>query len=394
VSCYAQSPSFYGGTGMGRYLRVVLAVSIALIGTVLYPVAHASDVVAEYGDWTVSGKAGTVIVPGSYFPVGDVTTNAGIFRVFPGKSTYLNDSTPFGAEFGSSKEHSYLQFNAVSSAKASKTTITFATPAPANSWGFALGDIDADKAMIEAIGTDGKELSSTQLGWQDAFNYCESSPRPSSCTGGPPYDDKPKWDASTATLTGNGPDTSGASGWFMPSKPVTSLTIKYSVLNGIPVGQLWLAAKRQQQKPDIVIDKTANPTHVLPGGIVHFKITVSNEGEAAEPLASFQDDMSDVIDDAHYLYDAHADGGTVSYSAPVLSWEGPVPPHETRTITYSVRIDEHVRGNGRIRNVIVAEGHRSVCHDAGCGVTVQIAVTVPCRTALTSASRAITRYGC
>jgi hypothetical protein len=101
-----------------------------------------------------------------------------------------------------------------------------------------------------------------------------------------------------------------------------------------------------------------------------------------EPLASFEDDMSDVIDDAHYLYDAHADGGTVSYSKPVLSWQGPVPPHQTRTITYSVRIDEHVHGNGRIRNFVVAEGHRTTCADKGCGVTVHIAVTAPCRAAL------------
>ena len=381
---------------LGGCARVALAAAIALGGVALYPAAHASDIVAEYGDWTVSGKTGTVVVPGSYFPVGDVTSNAGIFRVFSGKSTYLNDSTPFGAEFGGSKGHDYLQFNAVSSAKPSKTTITFATPAPANSWGFALGDIDADKAMIEATGADGKTLSTAALGWQDAFNYCEPSPRPSSCGRGP-FTDKPVWDASTATLKGNVADTSGASGWFMPTKPIKSLTIVYSVLTGIPVGQLWIAAKWQQQKPDILVDKTAYPTHVLPGGVVHFKITVRNEGDVPEPLARFADDMSDVLDDAHYLNDAHADGGTVSYSEPVLSWAGPVPPHETRTITYSVRIHEHVGGNGRIRNVLVIEGHRTTCEDSGCGVTVHIAVTEPCRAVIPVAratALAVTRYGC
>lgn len=381
---------------MGRYVRVALAVAITLGGVMLYPAAHASDIVAEYGNWTISGKTGTVMIPGSYFPVGDVSTDARIFRTFSGKSTFLNDSTPFGEEFGSSRDHEYLQFNAVSSTKPSTTTITFATPAPANGWGFALGDIDAEKVQVKATGADGKALSADALGWKDAFNYCEHTPRPTTCTSGP-FTDKPTWDGSTGTLSGHGPDTEGASGWFMPTRPVKSLTLVYTVLTGIPLAQLWVAAKWQKQKPDIVIDKTASPTHVLPGGIVHFKITVRNDGEVPEPMAEFRDDMSDVIDDAHYLNDASADGGTVSYSKPELSWQGAVPPHETRTITYSVRIDEKVRGNGRMRNVIVTEGHRTTCENSGCGVTVHIAVTEPCRAAIPVAratALAVTRYGC
>jgi uncharacterized repeat protein (TIGR01451 family) len=383
---------------MDRFVRVVLAAVIGLAGMTLLPprIAHASDIVAEYGTWAVSGKTGTVVVPGSYFPVGDVSSDARIFRVFPGKSSWLNDSTPVGQEFGSSQGHEYVQFNAVSATHSSKTTITFATPAPANGWGFVLGDIDAEKVQVKATGADDKALPSADLGWKDAFNYCVDTPRPTSCKK-TPFVDKPTWDASTGTLSGHGPDTDGASGWFMPTKSIKSLTLVYSVLTGIPVAQLWIAAKWQKQKADILIDKTAYPTDVLPGGTVTFKITVRNEGDVPEPLASFTDDMSDVIDDAHYLYDAHADGGTVSYSKPVLSWEGPVPPHETRTITYSVRIDEHVRGNGRIRNVVVAEGHRTTCQDSGCGVTVHVAVGYPCRAALAAGPGiplAVTRFGC
>jgi uncharacterized repeat protein (TIGR01451 family) len=384
---------------MGRYVRVALAVAI---GLVFLPVlaAHGSDIVAEYGEWTISGKTGTVEVPEGHFPVGNVTSDATRFRAFSGASTYLNSSTPPGQEFGSSKDHSYLQFSAVSATSASKTTITFARPAPAGDWTFVLGDIDADKAKIEATGANGSSLSSAELGWKGAFNYCESAPRPGSCTGGPPYTDEPVWDGSTATLTGNGPDTSGASGWFMPTKPVKSLTITYSVLTGIPVGQLWIAANWSQGKPDIVIDKHAYPTDVLPGGTVSFTITVTNKGDVDEPLASFRDDLSDVLDDADYLGDAHADGGTVGYQKPVLTWEGSVPPHETRTITYSVRIHDRVRGNGKIRNVVVGEGHRTTCQSGkgtGCGVTVHIAVTYPCRAALPAgpgATVVVTRYGC
>jgi hypothetical protein len=377
---------------MGRYSRVVPAVAIALIGVALYPVAHAA-IVGEYGQWTVSGKTGTVFAPDAHFPTGSVSSNAGSFRVFSGKSAYLNDSTPVGQQFGSSKGHDYLQFNAVSAAMASKTTISFDTPAPAHQWAFVLGDIDADQALIEAIGTNGKELTPAELGWKGAFNYCDSTPRPSSCTGGP-FTDKPVWHASNATLTGNGPDTSGASGWFMPAKAVKSLTIVYSVLHGSPIGQLWVAAKWPGERPDIVIAKHASPTDVLPGGRVNFRITVTNVGSVPEPMASFRDDLSDVLDDAHYLGDAHADGGLVSYRRPILSWEGPVPPHETRTISYSIRIDNPVRGNGRISNVVIGEGRRATCQGgkgAGCSVIVHVAVTLPCRAALPGA---ITRDAC
>jgi hypothetical protein len=50
-----------------------------------------------------------------------------------------------------------------------------------------------------------------------------------------------------------------------------------------------------------------------------------------------------------------------------------------------------------MRNVIVTEGHRTTCENSGCGVTVHIAVTEPCRAAIPVAratALAVTRYGC
>jgi uncharacterized repeat protein (TIGR01451 family) len=250
--------------------------------------------------------------------------------------------------------------------------------------------------QVIAMGDDGKEFSTGELGWRDAFNYCDSSPKPPSCGRGP-FTDVPVWDTSTDTLTGHGPDTEGASGWFMPTKPVKTLTLKYTVITGIPSAQLWLAAKSEKPKPDIIVTKRADPTDVQPGGIVTYTITVDNRGTAADPQASFTDDLSDVIDDAHYLDDARATGGTVSYREPVISWEGSVPAHESRTVTYSVRIDNPVRGNGVINNVVITKGKRLSCQDgagSGCSAPVRIAVTVPCRAVLSGAPSAVTRYGC
>ncbi len=65
---------------------------------------------------------------------------------------------------------------------------------------------------------------------------------PSGCTGGPPYTDVPTWNPSTSTLTGNVADTSGASGWFAPTVPLTSLTLLFTPQSGLPIYQLWIAA--------------------------------------------------------------------------------------------------------------------------------------------------------
>jgi hypothetical protein len=381
--------------GMGRYLRVVLAVAIALIGVALNPVAHASGTAGVYGDWTLSGKTGTVIVPDADLPAGYFSSTAARLAVPSGASTYVNDSMPFGQEFGSSKNHNYLQFGALSSTQPSRTTIRFKTLTPAGDWGFALGDIDAEKVELEAFGANGR-LSSAELGWRGAFNYCAASPRPSSC-GGKTDTDEPRWDAATATLSGHGPDTNGASGWFMPTVSVESLTFVDSVLTGIPAAQLWLAAKVQKEKEgpiDVVLrddDKVEKP-----GGTDEFTVEIENPGPLPEPPVIIRDDLKDVIDDAKYLDDAHVDGGGLKYEKPEIVWEGPLPPHTIREIEYSVRIDDPVRGDGLLRNVVIG-GPRTNCQtgkEAGCSLTVHVAVTYPCRAALTDAHMAVARTGC
>jgi hypothetical protein len=343
--------------------------------------------VSEYAEWSVSGQAGTAALPGSDFPVGTFTSDATRLRVAGGTSAWLGTGTPFGAHFGSSRGHGYLFFGTGRSNGPSTTTVTFSSPTPVG-WGFALGDIDADQAQISATGANGALLTAAQLGWQGAFNFCESSPKPPACSGPGPFTDKPTWNPATATLTGNVNDTDGASGWFMPTVPVKSLTILFSVQSGIPVAQLWMAAKWEAGKPDIVVRKAAEPTRVLPGGKITYTVRVTNEGTVSEPYAEFSDDLRDVLDDAHYLHDARTDGGSVTLSGSVLRWHGPVAPGQTRTITYSVRVDNPPRGNKRIQNAVIGDGPRLTCqrgkgHD--CATTVIIRhprpVVVFCRAA-------------
>ncbi|NUT44566.1 MAG: DUF11 domain-containing protein [Thermoactinospora sp.] len=330
----------------------------------------AADGDTAYAQWTPDGKSGAVEVPGVGFPAGTWTSDAGTVRTPSGASTHLNGNTPFGKEFGSSRGENYLLFGARGT-QPSTTEVEFDAPTPAGRWGFTLGDVDADSVMVEAFAKDGTRLTAAQLGWKGAFNYCSVGPRPSACTSGP-YTDRPIWDGATGTLHGNGPDTQGAAGWFMPTVPIVKLTLTFSVKQGIPVAQLWIASKWVDKgRPDIQIRKSASPKVVRPGGVITYTVTVTNKGTAPEEDAEYVDDLSDVVDDATYRGDAKADSGKVTYSAAKLSWDGVVEPGDTHTVTFSVRVHRRSAGNRVIRNVVISDGARLNCEDGrgkGCSV--------------------------
>ena len=105
-----------------------------------------------------------------------------------------------------------------------------------------LGDVDADEVVITATDAQGNQISSDQLGFAGVFNYCDTSPKPSACTGAGPFTDVPTWHPGSSRLTGNGPDTVGAAGWFEPTVPLASISFKFKKITGIPVFQLWLTS--------------------------------------------------------------------------------------------------------------------------------------------------------
>ncbi|MCF2527767.1 Ig-like domain-containing protein [Yinghuangia soli] len=217
----------------------------ALTAVVAVPFAAAAAGAAVYADWTVPAPDGTMTLPAAGLPPATVTSDSSAPLVASGSSAYLNASTPFGSVFGSSRGRPYLALKTATGNAPSTTTITFATAPAAGTWGFALGDIDADHVYISATGPDGVALTNAELGFQGTFNYCQGSPKPSSCGSTGPFDDVPTWDEANADLIGNVIDTSGASGWLRPTKPVKSLTLKFVVQSGIPLYQLWVAALTQ-----------------------------------------------------------------------------------------------------------------------------------------------------
>jgi putative cell wall-binding protein len=203
----------------------VMTVSAAIVVA-----APASASGSTYASWSVSGTApsltGTMQAVGTPLPAATFTSNSSSLST-PTSAT-LGTGTPFGARFGSSSGKQYLSFRAAAGQAPSITTFTFASATPALGWGFAFGDIDAETIKVEATGPGGA-LTAAQLGWQGAFNYRGQA-------------DLPLWNPTTQTLSGNGADTDGASGWFIPNAPIETLTITFTNIVGFPTAQMWVAA--------------------------------------------------------------------------------------------------------------------------------------------------------
>lgn len=214
-------------------VRALSAVAAAAL-TIPLAAAPATAAGSAYGAWVPGG----LDVPVTGFPDAALTSTS--TSVTPAASAFLNRDTPFGAVYGSSRGQNYLGLRTAQGGADSLTTLAFPSPAPVG-WGFALGDVDADTVRVTATGAGGEPLTAAQLGFQSSFNYCTGTPRPSCAVGSAPFTDQPVWNADTATLVGNGRDTSGASGWFRPTVPVRSLSLTFHVQTGVPAYQLWAA---------------------------------------------------------------------------------------------------------------------------------------------------------
>ncbi|TEX51275.1 MAG: hypothetical protein B7C55_06480, partial [Actinomycetales bacterium mxb001] len=199
-----------------------------------------------YGGWSLnagSSNSGVLNlgsnVNGFLVPAASWSSSASSVTFPTGASTWLGPTTPFGSYFGSSQNRAYMNQGTAPSAQPSVITYTFSTVTPSGTWGFALGDIDADKVKISAEDPLGNAVDVS--GWyESSFNYCNVSPKPSGCPAGS-NTDTPVWDPATATLVGNGADTSGAAAWFMPTASIKTLTFTFTRLTGIPVYQTWIA---------------------------------------------------------------------------------------------------------------------------------------------------------
>jgi uncharacterized repeat protein (TIGR01451 family) len=112
-----------------------------------------------------------------------------------------------------------------------------------------------------------------------------------------------------------------------------------------------------------IVKKQNGPAAVRPGDTVTYTVTVTNRGGAAV-AASFTDNLSELLDDADYN-SASTTTGTVSYTEPVLTWQGTLDPGETATITFSVTVRERTFGDLRLDNTVVSPTPGSNCPAGG-----------------------------
>ncbi|QKW21200.1 DUF11 domain-containing protein [Kitasatospora sp. NA04385] len=109
----------------------------------------------------------------------------------------------------------------------------------------------------------------------------------------------------------------------------------------VPIAELKIAKSSDAKSP------------VKPGDKITYTVVLTNPGTAPYTGAAITDDLSKDLDDATYDNDAKADSGTVSYAAPVLSWNGVVPAGGSVTITYSVTVNKPAEGDKQVTNAVV-----------------------------------------
>jgi len=244
---------------------VILVVAALAVGA--GSAQAAPTTIGSFPTWAVSPSASPGLTyagsadftAASGFPNVSVETNSTTVKTPSGDSAWLGDSTGFGAHFGSTRSQPYLYLSPAASGP-STTTLTFDGPPPAG-WGLAVGDIDADFVQVIPKDVSGAVLPGAVLNAQDTsgtplLNYCNNTPKPSTCTQPAPYTDSPFFFVNGTTITtpagtqtyttpivkGNVVDTNGAYDWFLPSTDVRSITLIFTVQSGFPIYQVWLAA--------------------------------------------------------------------------------------------------------------------------------------------------------
>jgi hypothetical protein len=283
-----------------RRLGLVLLAAALVTGAVP---AAAQVAGSEYATWTSGGSGGdftgTMTLPPA-FPQATWASNSRAPIAIPGGATnWLPDWTPFGAVYGSSQNNPYLNLRpaADSAASPSTTTFTFASPTPPAGWGFVVGDIDADMVEVSATDVDGNPVPGSALGFQAAFNYCEMTPRPSSCVLPTPPDpfDVPNVTvgANSVTVVGNVADTTGAAASFQPTLPLSMLTFVFTWQAGFPIYHLWFATLTRFISGTVTVDGT-------PGlGGVELTLTDANGAVVATTVTA---------DDGTYFFDGLGPG--------------------------------------------------------------------------------------
>jgi len=225
---------------------------------------------------------------------------------FPASATYVNAksvddaepvrvastdviavATPWGGVFGSSSGRSYLSVRVdYAAGTEAVATYRFLEPVPPGAWGFTLGDIDVDQAEITARDGSGQALSGAQLAGSVTavpYNFITAT----SAT-------LPSWSAGAAggeLIGANDDETEGDAGWFMPSRSVQELTVRFTAQpgSGSPSYRTWFAVIAHPITGTVLREDTGAPVEgdvlvlVDPDGTIIDVATSDAQGNYAFP---------------------------------------------------------------------------------------------------------------
>ncbi len=146
--------------------------------------------------------------------------------------------------------------------------------------------------------------------------------------------------------------------------------------------------------PALSIVKTANTTSAVPGQAVTYTITVTDTGQTPYTGAAVTDTL-DLLDDADYNGATVAGAGSVSYTAPVLTWTGDLTVGGSAVITYSVTVHNPPTGDKDMVDTVTSAAAGSSCPPGATGASCRVSVPVlaPALTITTAAAAGTTVPG-
>ncbi|MFF9564460.1 beta strand repeat-containing protein [Leifsonia sp. NPDC014704] len=178
---------------------------------------------------------------------------------------------------------------------------------------------------------------------------------------------------------------------------VTTFTAGNDAPNGNTTGEARFTVQADPAQCSLAITKTPSTPSARPGDTVTYTITVKNTGSQAYDNASLTDDLTDVLGDAAYNGDPVASSGNVAYTAPNLTWSGPLAVGATATITYSATVLNPDAGDHRMINTVVSPTAGSNCAagsaDANCTADVLVSDLTVIKTADNTAVQSPARAG-
>ena len=130
--------------------------------------------------------------------------------------------------------------------------------------------------------------------------------------------------------------------------------------------------------PALNIVATAGSVTAVPGGTVHYTITITNTGQTPYAGITVTDDLTGLLDDGAYNGDGTATAGSVSFASPALTWTGDLAPGDAATVTFSVTVASPDTGDKILTTLLTSAAAGNNCTagstDPSCATTVPVAV--------------------